>query len=91
MGPNVIQEAIPHVPEFAPLFDKMTTHAISQRFTAEEALVFFQDRTDELSKETLLMPVELKMEDSQESYWDRLPSDVGRKWAHYRTPSVSST
>ncbi len=56
-----LQEMIPRVPAFAVLFDKMTTRIISHRFTAEEALVFFQASTDDIGSDVLLSTVELKM------------------------------
>lgn len=56
-----LQEVIPRVPAFAVLFDKMTTRIISHRFTAEEALILFQNSVHDLGPDVLLSTVELKM------------------------------
>ncbi|KAF7796731.1 hypothetical protein EIP86_007914 [Pleurotus ostreatoroseus] len=79
------------VPALAALFDKMTTHLIPQRFTAEEAYAFFREATKDLGQETLLTQVKLEFRYEIDSvYWDHLSLDVQRKWDYYRTPATES-
>ena len=72
------------------MFDKMSTHLVPERFTAEEAYAFFQETTKDLGQETLLTQVKLEFRHEIDSvYWDHLSVDVQRKWENYRTPAES--
>ncbi|KAI0363257.1 hypothetical protein BV20DRAFT_975879 [Pilatotrama ljubarskyi] len=51
--------AVSTVPLLAPLFDRMTTHVISQRFTAEEALAFLDRIAADLPEDVCGTPVTL--------------------------------
>lgn len=86
-----IQDVVPVVPACAALFDKMTTHVVSQRFTAEEALRFLGDVTATLDQAELQTPVKLEVSEDFGCYWDKLSSEQRNKWEHLRTPKESWT
>ena len=68
----------------------MTTHVISERFSAEEALKFFRDNTTTLSPDTLDTPVTVKLDyiaiNDPEVYWLKLPPSLQTSWSQFRTP-----
>ena len=72
----------------APLFDRMTTHDLTRRFTADEALDFFQNEYSTLREEQLNRPVTPDRGGSSFDYWDHMPPYLAEKWAHHRTPPV---
>ena len=72
----------------APLFDRMTTHDLTRRFTADEALDFFQNEYSILREEQLNRPVTPDCGGSSFDYWDHMPPYLAEKWAHHRTPPV---
>ena len=76
----------------APLFDRMTTHDLTRRFTPDawpdEALEFFQNEYSKLSEEQLNHPVVVNQWDSSINCWDHIPSHLAEKWACHRTPPV---
>ncbi|EJF65250.1 hypothetical protein DICSQDRAFT_152498 [Dichomitus squalens LYAD-421 SS1] len=85
-------KAVPFVTALPALFDKMTTHIVSQRFSAEEALAFFKASTKDLTQDALEASLELTMEyeplyDS-DVYWSRLPSELQARWICHRTPPL---
>lgn len=49
------------VPALAPLFDGMTTHVLSHRFTAQEALDFFKGNVKSQPQDVLDTPVTLRI------------------------------
>ncbi|KAI0745683.1 hypothetical protein C8Q76DRAFT_37720 [Earliella scabrosa] len=86
-------EAVHAVPALAALYDRMTTHVYSQRFTAEEAGAFLKDATSHLSYDTLvrcldLVPTFDAMVDSN-IYWAKVPSNSVETWHLFRTPPTS--
>ena len=50
------------IPALAPLFDGMTTHVLSRRFTAQEALEFFKSNIESPSQDVLDAPVTLQID-----------------------------
>lgn len=71
----------------APLLDKMTTSEIENRFTAAEALHFFEEMLPELTEDQLNLEEYLNPEGYISYEYDRwrdLPEDFQRKWAPYR-------
>ena len=72
----------------APLFDRMTTHYLTRRFTADEALDFFQNEYSTLREEQLNRLVTPDCGGSNFDCWDRIPPRLGEKWACHRTPPV---
>lgn len=91
---GAFQHLCDQIPFFAPLFDKMTTRDIPRRFTAQEALKFFQVCMDELPAETLLQrPEEKDLELWNYSFdecdrWKLLAPEAQARWAAYREPPV---
>ena len=77
----------------APLFDRMTTHIISERFTANEAYDFCEMIRMAYSNEDLEISVSplLRGHDNQANprYWDQLDSAFVAKWSFHRTPPKS--
>ncbi|PIL33394.1 hypothetical protein GSI_04014 [Ganoderma sinense ZZ0214-1] len=57
-----LSEAIPTLPALAALFDGMTTHVVSRRFSADEALDFFKSNIQLLPQEVLVAPVTLEFD-----------------------------
>ena len=90
-----MQEIVAVFPLLAPLFDKMTTRVVSQRFTAEEALAFFERAVDTLPSNLLPSPVTITGASTAigytGSYWNSLPSDFCDRWLLYRSPPPSWT
>ncbi|KAM5542805.1 hypothetical protein V8D89_003766 [Ganoderma adspersum] len=86
-------DIIPIVPLLAPLFDQMTTHVISERFRAAEALTFFEDATRGLPSDVLGTEVKLEPDwdpvDDPNIYWAKLSPDFSKTWGIYRTPPPS--
>ncbi|KAI0363264.1 hypothetical protein BV20DRAFT_1031616 [Pilatotrama ljubarskyi] len=88
-------EAIPIAPLLAPLFGKMTTHIIGDRFTAAEALDFFRDieagsQSTLLDQGVVLEPNFEALEDPS-SYWSRLRPEFQASWYSHRPPPLSWT
>ncbi|KAH9944558.1 uncharacterized protein BXZ73DRAFT_39962, partial [Epithele typhae] len=79
-----------HVPSLAPLFDRMTTHVVHERFTAEEALRFFRDTTARISAEALdsKCPSDLDWSVTSDVYWSRLSPQDQATWRRHRTPPL---
>ena len=79
------------IPALAPLFDKMTTWQVSQRFTAEEALRFFEDEVSHPSEVVLQMPqtvcVDWETMSDSNRYWSKLSPQSQKEWSHLRTPA----
>ena len=77
----------------APLLDKMVTWNIEERFTASEALRFFEDMYPQLTLEQLeSRPPEVYgtmafVEGwNVRDRWKDLPEDFVRRWSSFRTP-----
>ncbi|KAI0355665.1 hypothetical protein OH77DRAFT_303712 [Trametes cingulata] len=85
--------AVPTVPLFAPLFDKMTTHVVHQRFTAKEALDFLDAVALQLPAHigdtTLTLEVDWSCLAIVGKYWEWTPPDFQERWRYYATPSRS--
>jgi hypothetical protein len=80
---------------FAPLMDQMTTRHISRRFTASEALQFFEDFQLHLIQEQLdICPPERDRHShcpyDEFDRWSPLPEDFVQMWSHYREPNIPS-
>ena len=76
------------------LFDRMTTHVKSQRFRAQEALLFFENMMKDtpqnvLKQEIALQPSWDTLSEDSNIYWSRLPSAFSTVWRLYKTPSLS--
>ncbi|KAI0363265.1 hypothetical protein BV20DRAFT_169915 [Pilatotrama ljubarskyi] len=86
-------EAIPTVPLLAPLFAKMSTHVIDDRFDAREALDFFSQIEAGLPLEVLDEGVVLQPDfdplDDPNLCWSRLTHEFHAAWQIYRPPPLS--
>ncbi|RPD68639.1 hypothetical protein L226DRAFT_548493 [Lentinus tigrinus ALCF2SS1-7] len=82
-------------PMLAPLFDKMTTHFISERFSAPEALEFLEYAVKTSTKATYALPVTLAMDweclRNSGRYWSTLSPSFHVSWGAYKTPPLSWT
>ncbi|KAI0070377.1 hypothetical protein K474DRAFT_1687476 [Panus rudis PR-1116 ss-1] len=88
---STYMSAIPKIPLLAPLFDKMTTHIIQERFTACEALSFFLNEIQtSLSDDLLDEPVELESAPIclVDLCWRDLSPEFCTRWRSYRTPPI---
>ena len=75
----------------APLLDKMTTRDISRRFTAAEALHFFEVLRSDMTETQLSVteyPAETSYSYDQHDRWVGLPVGFQQKWAAYREPAI---
>ncbi|OBZ77041.1 hypothetical protein A0H81_03750 [Grifola frondosa] len=88
-------DAIPTINMLAPLFDRMTTHVISQRFTAAQAYAFWIEFVRSLSDEELSAEVTVSIygDDKMtvEECWNRIPPAFAKLWSHYRSPSIPNS
>ncbi|KAJ8468446.1 hypothetical protein ONZ51_g9638 [Trametes cubensis] len=79
---------VSQIPLLAPLFDKMTTHQISHRFTAHEAANFIESVYASLSDTALNSSVAIVSEwDSFTNtylYWSQTPPEFAAQWSAYR-------
>ncbi|PIL33038.1 hypothetical protein GSI_04487 [Ganoderma sinense ZZ0214-1] len=86
-------DIVPAVPMLAPLFDQMTTHVISERFKAADALAFLEDATRQLPGDVLCTRVQLKPTwdclDDSNVYWAKVPPGFCTTPGLYRTPPPS--
>ncbi|KAJ3498913.1 hypothetical protein NMY22_g19557 [Coprinellus aureogranulatus] len=77
------------IPFLAPLLDNMTTKDVPRRFTAGEALLFFETHLKETPIEALMKPYSSDIPTgSYEEYdrWSAIPSALAQHWAEYREP-----
>ncbi|KAF8589797.1 hypothetical protein K439DRAFT_1628319 [Ramaria rubella] len=90
---NMLREVnyiVPFVPLLAPLLDGMTTHIISRRFTAHEALSFCEFICDSLSLHELQLSLPRDSVRSPiDDHWESLPKDFIVTWGSYRVPQPS--
>ncbi|TBU48608.1 hypothetical protein BD309DRAFT_949131 [Dichomitus squalens] len=81
------------VPELAPLFARMTTHIIDQRFTAAEALSFYNEHLSRLPDDLLAHPLTLFTSFEPlcdpDVYWSLLSSEDRGRWHAFRVPPRS--
>lgn len=73
----------------------MTTHVVSQRFSAQDALTFLQEAIRYVPASTLAEGVNLipqyDPEITTSIYWDRMPTAPNEVWGPYKTPQLSLT
>ncbi|KAF9018094.1 kinase-like protein [Hymenopellis radicata] len=79
------QHLTPFAPILAPLIDGMETWDVRARFTAEEALQFFEKHVPHFD-ENLLHAVPRKYDYEEYDRWSELPPEFVHKWAHLRIP-----
>ncbi|KAF8067477.1 other/AgaK1 protein kinase [Lyophyllum atratum] len=88
------QHLTPKVPMLAPLFDRMITRNIPQRFTAAEAFLFFEEQVYPQTTESQLEedPVTLRDDKFRRfdfyNRWEGLDPSFVEKWAAFREPPV---
>ncbi|KAI9067541.1 hypothetical protein FKP32DRAFT_1609404 [Trametes sanguinea] len=79
--------AVAVVPLLAPLFDKMTTHIISNRFTASESARFIDAIIAQLPAASLDAHVELERSYDRDIHWSFTNTEFRTHWALYKTPT----
>lgn len=81
------------VPQLAPLFARMTTHVVEHRFTANEALSFFERHLTQVSEDALASPISpafnFEALRQPDVYWSLLSPDDCRFWSDYQVPPRS--
>lgn len=88
------QHLLPTVPMLAPLIDGMVTRNIARRFTAAQALQFFEDLYLKTTYEQLHVNPgwpegqDVVFDDIRADRWRNLPGDFVRAWSHLREPKV---
>ncbi|KAH9477431.1 hypothetical protein JR316_0009644 [Psilocybe cubensis] len=80
-----------YLPVLAPLLDMMTTWDLKRRFTAAEALKFFEQSLSEMTQKEL--EVEISGSIHYENYstynrWQQMHPALMEKWKVYRTPPI---
>ncbi|KAF8904100.1 hypothetical protein CPB84DRAFT_1823673 [Gymnopilus junonius] len=82
------------VPFLAPLLDKMTTRNLESRFTASEALQFFEDMYSHLTEAEIQQTIGRRFRTNFYYKYDRwvlVPPDFAKKWASYKEPPIPWT
>ena len=87
------QHLLPTVPMLAPLIDGMITRNISRRFTAAQALHFFEDLYSQTTQEQLNFNPgspcpDMAFDDIRVDRWRNLQDDFVQTWSHLRDPPV---
>ncbi|KAI1794199.1 hypothetical protein LXA43DRAFT_164645 [Ganoderma leucocontextum] len=84
--------AVSMVPALPALFDGMTTHVVTPRFSAQEALDFFMGNIESLSQDVLDAPVTLRIDYETmfdpEVYWSKLAPHLQADWSRFRMPPL---
>nr|VWO98563.1 APH domain-containing protein [Ganoderma boninense] len=87
-----LSEAVPTLPALAALFDRMATHVVSRRFSADEVLDFFKSNFESLPQEVQDTPITLKLDYETmyrpEVYWSKLAPSVQAHWSRFRAPPL---
>ncbi|KAL1942066.1 hypothetical protein VTO73DRAFT_6596 [Trametes versicolor] len=87
-----LSSMVPTVPLLAPLFDKMTTYAVAERFTAAEAADFLEAAIASLPESARDTPVSLRCDWEcfvhPDLYWARTTAEFRDRWAHFRAPRL---
>jgi hypothetical protein len=85
------------LPFFAPLFDKMVAHDDRRRFTANEALLFFEEHAATVAEVTLMAECARGRfpRRSYERYdrWANVPPALAQAWDRHRekpSPHITS-
>ncbi|EIW56464.1 uncharacterized protein TRAVEDRAFT_73041, partial [Trametes versicolor FP-101664 SS1] len=90
---NYLTNAIPTVPMLAALFGKMTTHVVSERFTAAEALYFIHRIETDTTPEILQSPITLEQNylamNDPSLYWSCTAPEFQSAWSSHRPPPFS--
>ncbi|OBZ77645.1 hypothetical protein A0H81_02476 [Grifola frondosa] len=85
-------DAIPAINMLAPLIDRMTTHIVSQRFTAAQAYDFCKSIVQDLSESDLNASVSLLIYGHRsmtlQECWEKVDPEFAASWSHYRSPPV---
>ncbi|EFI27555.1 other/AgaK1 protein kinase [Coprinopsis cinerea okayama7 len=80
------------LPLLAPLLDSMTTRDVSRRFTAAQALEFFETEVSLLDKDALLTPIRMPNYRKHHEVYDRwkdIPEPLAIKWRDYRCAKIT--
>jgi len=87
------QHLTPIAPFLAPFLDRMITRDVAKRFTAREALNFFEDFSSRLSTSELYEEPSLPSYLNPETYnrWAGLSEDFIQQWSLYREPELPWT
>ncbi len=84
------KDAVSSLPGLAALYDRMTTHIVSQRFTAEEAQAFLQSVMNRSPRDVLTVRLKLAPRYDAMSYsdvyWSKLSPQLQKSWSELRTP-----
>ena len=91
----MMQHLLPTVPMLAPLIDGMVTRNVARRFTAAQALEFFEELCLQISQEQLSFNPgwhaagqPFVYDDIRADRWRNLPDEFVRAWSHLREPKV---
>ncbi|KAI0821651.1 hypothetical protein BC628DRAFT_1394067 [Trametes gibbosa] len=88
-----LSKSVSAVPLLAPLFGRMTTSVVNDRWNAEEALTFVREIRAGLTWETLssqaAQEADLECLDEPELYWHYLSTEFQSRWKSHRPPRTS--
>ena len=91
----IVQHLLLTVPMLAPLIDGMVTRNIARRFTAAQALEFFDKLRLQISHEQMSFNPgwhaagqPFVFDDIRADRWWNLPDNFVRAWSHLREPKV---
>lgn len=97
LNSSSLQHLTPSLPILAPFLDRMTTRHVARRFSASEALQFFEAFQAELSEEQLQTSVSehdtLRGEVPYDKFdrWEGLPESFVARWSTFREPGLPWT
>ncbi|GJJ07973.1 hypothetical protein Clacol_002180 [Clathrus columnatus] len=93
---QMFQHCIPAVPVLAPFLDRLITDRLELRFTAKEALQFFEKMHATLTPEQLSLEAPIytlpgypHWEPEKYNRWEGLPDEFVQEWARFRAPIPS--
>ena len=80
------------LPELALLFDRMTTHVVSDRLSASSALAYLEQVVKGLPDQVLEKEARLEVSwddlENTDRYWSLVSPELATAWAEYRTPPI---
>jgi hypothetical protein len=86
----MLKHLAPQIPMLAPFLDKMVTRNIPLRFSATEALQFFETFLLEIPENVMnhVLPKKSVVSGYEWDRWEGLPLEFIKRWESYREPPL---
>ncbi|PPQ82539.1 hypothetical protein CVT25_007148 [Psilocybe cyanescens] len=89
---QLYQHLAEDLPLLAPLLDMMTTWDLERRFTASEALQFFEERLSEISEDDLsfkfFFDTCIDQRYNEYNRWENVPPEFAERWKAYKVSPI---